>query len=84
MQLKINIVGQAAAGKTTLAIALVQFLKQNGFSNVSVSDFDTDNEVFMQEHPAEVHELQQCRFEAIKDRKIIITTISVRRSCLDS
>jgi uridine kinase len=72
-QLVIVIKGDCASGKTTLALALHDFLLSRGFTNVDVNDYDIDNDIC---YPA----LQESRMNAIKDRKVTINTIQGRLS----
>lgn len=72
-KLFVNISGSPGSGKTTLALALQQFLKEKGFADVIVGDIDVDM-------GCSYPELQPARFEAITDRTVIISTFQTPRS----
>ena len=42
MKIEIVVRGQVASGKTVIAQAISQFLKEKGFTQVTLSDVDTD------------------------------------------
>lgn len=71
--MRITIEGIAGEGKTTMAILLSEFLKQKGFTNVDIDDFDVI-------HESHAPDLQEHRVEAIKDRKILIKTLQLKRT----
>lgn len=63
----IEIHGKAGEGKTTLALALRDFLKSKGFDNVSVTDPDC-----VYEGQSDRRELQELRLEALAKKGTII------------
>lgn len=67
--MKVTISGPTGCGKTTLALALHEFLACRGFADVIVVDDDIHDAV---EQGA--HELQDRRMEAIKARGVLIET----------
>jgi Ni2+-binding GTPase involved in maturation of urease and hydrogenase len=73
-QLSITISGPCASGKTTLAIAFRDFLRERGFTNVIVNDVDLElGTVHVTTH------MQEVRMNAIKDRLHIIRTVQTQR-----
>lgn len=71
--IEISITGNPGSGKTTLAIALRDFLAAQGFTNVQVCDYDITN-------GAEYSHLQEQRMVALRDREVIIMTASPGRN----
>jgi broad-specificity NMP kinase len=69
--IRIVISGGPGCGKTTMAVALRDFLTTNGFTDVHMHDFDVDNDVVSVP-------LQETRFGVIKDRSVVIDTVQLR------
>lgn len=67
--IEISITGKPGSGKTTLAIALRDFLAAQGFTNVNVCDYDITN-------CSEYSHLQEQRMVALREREVIIMTAS--------
>lgn len=65
--LKVTVSGQCASGKTTLVIALAQFLKKHGF-DVDVDDIDIN---LGTHHPALQHERMVV---VARSRKVTLTS----------
>lgn len=73
----VTITGKIGSGKTTVALALTQLLRDKGFTNVKLSDEFRDdvNEPYYTE-------LQEGRLNAIRDRSIRIRTHQLSRTNL--
>lgn len=67
--IRIIVEGKPASGKTTLALALKEFLESQKFENVTIDVNDIDLE-----HGSHYPTLQPFRMNAIKDRHIVIET----------
>lgn len=70
--IRIIVEGQPASGKTTIALAIHDFLKEKGFTNVSIDDIDV-------QYQSESRHFQSRRLEAIKDREVVVQTKQLPR-----
>lgn len=78
--LKVTIRGRAGTGKTTLALALEAWLRQEGFTSVKVEDDDLDDV-----SQPDVRQFQARRLEGLKSmgQKILIETRPTIRALKD-
>lgn len=72
-QITITISGPCGSGKTTLAQALYEFLRYEGFSNVSVDDYDLTHTPSLWDR-----EVQPARMEAVSPNRVDIVTVQTQ------